>query len=89
MWSKFDNGNPHKSTEQDVINVHNLRKKSQTCIPKEFELFHFTRTEVDVLNKTEELNSELHCRVHYCLFKKKMKRIKDNLNYCASIGNIT
>ena len=35
----------------------------------------------------EELNSELHCRVYYCLFKKKMKII-DNPNYYASIGNI-
>ena len=63
--------------------------KSQTCILKEFETFHFIRAAVDVLNKTKELNSELHCRIYYCLFKKKMKRIKDNLNYYASIGNIT
>ena len=26
---------------------------------------------------------------YYCLFKKKMKRIKNNPNYRASIGNIT
>ena len=62
--------------------------KSQTCILKEFETFHFIRAAVDVWNKTKELNSELHCRIYYCLFKKKMKRIKDNLNYYASIGNI-
>ena len=41
-------------------------------MPKEFETFHFTRTALDVLNKTEELNAELHCIVYYCLFKKKM-----------------
>ena len=79
---------PHKNSEQDVINPYSLLKKFQTCIPKEFELFHFTRFAVDVLNKTEKLNSELHCQVYYCLFKKKMKRIKDNPNYHASIGNI-
>ena len=36
----------------------------------------------------EQLNSELHCRVYYSLFKKKMKRIKENPNYYASIENI-
>ena len=56
---------------------------------KESETFHFIRAAVDVLNKTKELNSEIHCRIYYGLFKKKMKRIKDNLNYYASIGNIT
>ena len=75
---------PHKNSEQDVINVYSLQKKSQMYIPEEFELFHFTRTAVDVLNKMEVLNSKLHC-----LFKKKMKRIKDNLDYYASIGNTT
>ena len=59
------------------------------CIPIEFETFHFTRAAVDVLNKTEELNSKLHCRIYYCLLQKKMRRIKDNSNYYASIGNIT
>ena len=59
------------------------------CIPKEFETFYFTRTAVDVLNKTEELNFQLHCRVYYCLLKKKMKRIEDIPNHYASIGNIT
>ena len=55
---------------------------------EEFGTFQFTRAAVDILNKTEELNSELHFRFYYCLFKKKMKRIKDHLNYYASIGNI-
>ena len=50
---------------------------------------HFISLTVDVLNKTKELSSELHRRVSYCLFKKKMKRIKSNPNYYASIGNIT
>ena len=50
--------------------------KSQACIPKEFETFHFLRTLIDILNKTEELNSELHCRVYYCLFKKKMIKME-------------
>ena len=59
------------------------------CIPKEFKTFHFTGATVDVLNKTEKLDSELHCRVYHCLFKKKMKSIIDNPNYYASIGNIT
>ena len=49
-----------------------LQKKSQMCIPKEFEISHITRAAVDVLGKMEELNSELHCRLDYCLFKKKM-----------------
>ena len=49
----------------------------------------FTRAAVDVLNKMEEFNSELHHGVYYCLFKKKMKRIENNPNYYASIGNIT
>ena len=88
MWSKFDNATPHKNSEQDAINVYSLQKKSQTCIPKEFELFHF-RCTTDVLNKTEELNSEFHCQVFYCLFKKKMKRIKDNPNYYANTENST
>ena len=57
-------------------------------ISQEFKTFHFTHAAVDVLNKTEELNSELHCRVYYCLFKKKMKRIKNKPNYYANIGNI-
>ena len=61
----------------------NLRRAFQ-----KFETFHFTRAAVDVLNKMEELKSELHRRVYYCLFKKKMKRIKNNPNYYASIGNI-
>ena len=56
---------------------------------EEFETFQFTHAAVDILNKTEELNSELHFRFYYCLSKKKMKRIKDHLNYHASIGNIT
>ena len=78
-----------KNSEQGTINVYSFRKKSQTCIPKEFETFHFTCASVDVLKKTEELNSEFHRRVYYCLFKKKMKRIKNNSNYYKSIGNIT
>ena len=41
-----------KNSEQDIINVYSLGKKSQTCIPKEFKTFHFTRTTVDVLKKT-------------------------------------
>ena len=59
------------------------------CIPKKFETFHFTRATEGVLSKTEELNSELHCRVYYCLFKRKMKRIKDKPNSYASMENIT
>ena len=58
------------------------------CIPQEFERIHFTHAAVDVLNKTEELNSELHCKVYDCSFEKEIKRIKDNPNYYASIGNI-
>ena len=69
-----------KNSEQDVLNVYSSRKKSQTRIPKEFETFHFTCATVDVLNKTEELNSKLHCRVYYCLFKRKLKIIKYNPN---------
>ena len=67
-----------KNSEKDVINVCSFRKKSQTCIPKEFETFHLTRAVVDVLNKMEEQYFGLHCRVYYCLFKKKLKRIKNN-----------
>ena len=58
------------------VNVYSFRKKSQTGILEEFETFHLTRTAVDVLNKTGESNSELHCRVYYCLFKKKMIKIE-------------
>ena len=32
---------------------------------------HFTLAVVDILNKIEELNSELHGRVYFCLFKNK------------------
>ena len=52
-----------------------LQKKSQMCIPKEFETFHVTHAAVDVLGKMEELNSELHFRLYYCLFKKKIIKI--------------
>ena len=76
MWERMKQ-RIKKNSEQDAINVYSFRKKSQTCIPKEFETFYFTRATVDVLNKTKELNSELHCRVNYCLFKRKMKRFKD------------
>ena len=58
------------------------------CIPKEFKTFHFIHAAEDLSNKGEELNSELYCRAYQCLFKKKMKRIKDNPNYYARIGNI-
>ena len=51
-----------------------------------FLWLYFTHAAVDLLNKTEKLNSEHH---YYCLFKKEMRRIKYNLNYYASIGNIT
>ena len=52
-------------------------KKSWTCIPKEFKIFDFTCTAAaDVLSKTKELNSELHCRVYYFLLKKKMIKIE-------------
>ena len=30
----------------------------------------------DALNKTQEFNSELYCRVHYRLLKKKMIKIE-------------
>ena len=81
------NSEPNNS-EQEVISVYSLRKKSQPCIPKEFETFHFTCATVDILNKTKELNSEFHCWVYCCLFKKKRKLIKGNPDYYASIGNI-
>ena len=58
-----------------MLLVFSFRKKSRTCISKEFETFYFTRAAVDVLNKTEEANSELHCTVYYCLLKKKMIKI--------------
>ena len=58
-----------------MLLVFSFRKKSRTCISKEFETFYFTRAAVDVLNKTEEVNSELHCTVYYCLLKKKMIKI--------------
>ena len=65
-----------KTLNKTLSNVYSFRKKFQTCIPKEFETFHFTRTAVCVLNKKEEFKSALHCRVYYCLFKKKMIKIK-------------
>ena len=52
-------------------------------------MFHFIPAAVEVLNKTEELDSELNCRIYYCLLKKIIERIKGNPNYYASIGNIT
>ena len=58
-----------------MLLVFSFRKKSRTCISKEFETFYFTRAAVDVLNKTEEANSELHYTVYYCLLKKKMIKI--------------
>ena len=61
------------NSEQDVINVYSLWMKSQVWIPKEFETFHFTCLTVDILNKMEELNSELHCRVYS---KRKWKELK-------------
>ena len=56
---------------------------------QKFKTFRFTCAVVDVLNKMEELNSEFYCRVYYCFFKKKMKKIKNNPNYYTSVGNIT
>ena len=66
------------------MNVQSFRKKSQTWIPKEFETFHFTSAAVDVLNQIRRFKLN-----YYYLFKKKMKRIKDNPNFYASIRNIT
>ena len=43
---------------------------------QEFKTFHFTQATIDILNKTEQLNSERHYRVYYCLFKKKMIKIE-------------
>ena len=65
-----------KDLEQDIVNVCSFWKKSQMCIPKEFKMFHFSHTAVDVLNKTEELNSDLYCRLYYCLLKEKMIKIE-------------
>ena len=45
-------------------------------MPKKFKTFHFTHAAVDVFFKKEELDSELHCRVYYCLFRKKMNKIE-------------
>ena len=64
-----------KTLNKNVMNVYSSWKKSQTSNPKEFEIVYFTFAAVDVLNKTEELNSKLHCIIYYCSFKKKMKRI--------------
>ena len=52
-----------------TVSERNLRHVFQ-----KFETFHFTRAAVDVLNKTEELNSELHRIVYYCLFKKENEK---------------
>ena len=40
--------------EKTITKVYSSEKKSQMCIPKEFETFHFTRAAVDVLNKMED-----------------------------------
>ena len=61
-----------KNSEQDVINAYSSWKKSQTFIQRGFEIFYFTRATIDILNTSEELNSELHCRVYYCLLRRKM-----------------
>ena len=39
-------------------------------------MFHFTPPAVDVLNKTQELNSELYCRFYYSLFKNKTMKVE-------------
>ena len=74
----------NKTLPMFTVSEVNLR-----CAFQKFKTFRFTCVVVNILNKMEELNSEFHCRVYYCLFKKKMKRIKNNLNYYASIGSIT
>ena len=43
-----------EKTLNKTLSMFSFRKKFQTCIPKEFETFHFSRVAVDVLNKTEE-----------------------------------
>ena len=58
-----------KNSEQGVTYVHSWRKK-------EFEIFHFIRAAVNVLNKNGRINSELYCKVYYWLLKKKMIKIK-------------
>ena len=51
-------------------------------LPKErarnisFHLTTIIHAAVDVLNKTEEFNSEFYCRVYYCLPKKKIIKIE-------------
>ena len=64
---------------KEVSNVHSKRVWNIS--------FHTSRSRH--FNKMEELNSEFHFRVYYCLFKKKMTRIKNNPNYYANIGDIT
>ena len=61
-----------KNSEQDVINAYSSWEKSQTFIQKGFEIFYFTRAAIDILNTSEELNSELHCTVYYSLLRRKM-----------------
>ena len=52
-----------------TVSERNIRRAFQKSSK---HYFHFTRATVDVfLKKTEKLNSELRCRVYYCLLKKK------------------
>ena len=39
-------------------------------------MFHFTPPAVEVLNKTQELNSELYFRFYYSLSKNKMMKVE-------------
>ena len=65
---------------------------SETNLRRAFEKsskYFISHVPQQTQNKTGELDSDLYCRVYYYLFKKKMKKIKDNPNYYANILNIT
>ena len=77
-----------KTSEQDVVNVCSFRQVADVHPKRVQNISHTRHSKRFIQNK--KLNYELCCGGYYCLLKKEMNlNYYDNLNYYASIGNIT